>query len=158
MCGDDREQPPVTRRDRGVFQPVRLQAAIEAWPHTIYELARLSGVSRQTIANWVSGDAAPSIDKLGRVCEVLTIPIGDVLDIDPDNANLADLRSLAALTRLQLGTKAGLPTSVVQDLEQGTARLMPHHITKLAAALGVDDDRIRRAYHATRTRRPGAPP
>ncbi|MFF3569259.1 helix-turn-helix domain-containing protein [Nocardia jiangxiensis] len=107
--------------------------------------------------NSITRSASPSIGKLGRVCAVLGIAISDVLDIDLDNPNLADLRQLAAKTQLQLAKAAGLTTSVAQELEQGTARLMPHHVSSLADALGIEPARIRSAYDPARTRPPGTP-
>lgn len=86
---------------------------------------------------------------------MLGIPISDVLDIDLDKPNLADLRRLAAETQLHIVKAAGLPTSIVQEFEQGATRLMAHRVSILADALGIEPACIRSVYDPGRTRPPG---
>jgi hypothetical protein len=64
---------------------------------------------------------------------------------------------MTLLTQPELGKAAGLPTSVIQALEGGNARLMPHHIPKLAAALRASPEQVKQAHHNTRYRDAEAP-
>ncbi|WP_225730979.1 MULTISPECIES: helix-turn-helix transcriptional regulator [unclassified Nocardia] len=171
MTDDDhRKKREVSRRVLRGFLPDKLADAIDAAGLNNYTLARLSDVSRQTLTNWLSGRATPSIDLLRRVLEVLQqrhrdrglapVTIGDLYTYDRDNPMLSDLRIMALLTQPELGRKAGLPTTVVRELEIGTVRLMPHHVTKLADALGegADEALVTRAYDNTRRRDAEAEP
>ncbi|WP_162958781.1 helix-turn-helix domain-containing protein [Nocardia yunnanensis] len=157
----------VSRRILRGFDPDRLGAAIEDTGLSVPTLARLADVSRQTLGNWISGTTSPSVDRLRQLLAVLAkeqrargLPVTgveDVYEFDREHPMLSDLRIRALLTQPELGKAAGLPTSVVQALEGGNARLMPHHIPKLAAALGVSAEQVEQAHHNTRYRDAGAP-
>jgi tetratricopeptide (TPR) repeat protein/transcriptional regulator with XRE-family HTH domain len=75
-------------------------------------------------------------------------------------AELRRLRERGRLTQEQLAEKAGLSVNAVSALERGERRRpYPSTVRALAAALGLDDDELRRlrAFVPRRDRRPGPP-
>lgn len=53
----------------------RLKLAIDMSGKSQIELARLSGLSRATVSNILSGSRRPNIDTATRICKVLNITI-----------------------------------------------------------------------------------
>jgi DNA-binding SARP family transcriptional activator/transcriptional regulator with XRE-family HTH domain len=65
------------------------------------------------------------------------------------SAFLRDHRRAAGLTQRDLAARAGVGVGVVRDLEQGVTRYpRPGSVARIAAALGVDTERIARAAAA----------
>src|SRR4030088_3494517 len=78
---------------------------------------------------------------------------------DTLGASLKKLRLSAGMTQEELAESAGISARTVSDLERGL-RYVVHHETaqRLASALGLADEQLRRFDALARGREPGPPP
>ncbi|ADG99335.1 transcriptional regulator, XRE family [Segniliparus rotundus DSM 44985] len=122
-----------------------------------HDLARLSGVGESTLRRWQSGEALPSIDKLGAVLATLGVPISRVVVIPEEKRTLADLRVLAGYTQPQLAKAAGMSTTALSTLERGGAPFTEQRAQALAPLLDVSISEVIAAWQRARDRPPGTP-
>jgi len=97
------------------------------------------------------------VDILRRVCEVLEIPISEVVRLDHDESYPADLRVLAGMTQPELGKAAGLSTAAIGMIERGEVELTQSAVAAVAGALDLDPGDYREAFERVRQRPAGAP-
>lgn len=104
-------------------------------------------VSRQHVSAWEHGVWAPSPARLLAVASLLDIAPMRLMLGDGEEPALAELRvAQRGLTQGQLAAEIDMPRSTYSLLERGGTDLTPAARTRLAAALGVDQDAIDRAY------------
>ncbi|MGN2642265.1 helix-turn-helix domain-containing protein [Nocardia takedensis] len=135
------------RRRLDEFVPHRLETALAAADKDA--VCRSASITRQTLNNWLSGASTPEISSLRIVAATLDRSVVEFLDLDPE-PTLAQLRLAAGLSKSELAQRAGLSADTVRQLETGTARLLDHHLAKLAAALGLAPTAVRAAYQRPR--------
>ncbi|MHA2039137.1 MAG: helix-turn-helix transcriptional regulator [Promethearchaeota archaeon] len=105
------------------------------------ELAKLVGVSRQTIYYLERGSYNPSLTISFKISEILKKPIHDVFYQEPvikdvlDGKSLADLREIAQIAGINLDKLASL--SEIDD-EQLTKDFKEDTLIKIALGLGID--------------------
>lgn len=141
---------------RGVvgFDGARLRAAREArrvedgsrpgrW--TQAHVAELMGVERTYYLLWESGGQTPSPATVARLAEVLDVTPGDLVDVDVDQATLAQLRHLTGLTQADVADALRVSASTYGHIEQGRRPLPPLFVDQLVEILNHPADRIRAA-------------
>ena len=105
------------------------------------ELAKLVGVSRQTIYYLERGSYNPSLTISFKISEILKKPIHDIFYQEPviknvlEGKSLAELRNIAELAGINLGKLASL--SEIDD-EQLTKDFKEDTLIKIALGLGID--------------------
>lgn len=105
------------------------------------ELAKLVGVSRQTIYYLERGSYNPSLTISFKISEILKKPIHDIFYQEPvikdilEGKSLAELREIAEIAGINLEKLASL--SEIDD-EQLTKDFKEDTLIKIALALGID--------------------
>ena len=105
------------------------------------ELAKLVGVSRQTIYYLERGSYNPSLTISFKISEILKKPIHDIFYQEPvikdilEGKSLVELREIAEIARINLEKLASL--SEIDD-EQLTKDFKEEPLIKIAVGLGVD--------------------
>ena len=152
MSGHVRKTRMSRRITRG-FSPEALRKARLDADLTRGELARLAHVSVGSVQAWETGRAAPQIDSLVKVLDVLEIKITDVVLIEPSDRYLGDLRVLRGLTQTELAKRLGISTTTLSQIELGhTLSLRESVAIDLARELGVSHDEINRVFRKTQDR------
>lgn len=152
MSGHVRKKRMSRRITRG-FKPEALREARINADLTRGELARLAHVSVGAVQAWETGRAAPQIDSLVKVLEVLQVPIEVVVVIASDDRYLGDLRVLRGMTQTQLAKNLGVSTTTLSQIELGhTLTLRDDIAVGLARELGVSADEVHRIFRKTQDR------
>ena len=105
------------------------------------ELAKLVGVSRQTIYYLERGSYNPSLTISFKISEILKKPIHDIFYQEPviknilEGKSLAELREIAEIAGINLEKLASL--SEIDD-EQLTKDFKEDSLIKIAVGLGID--------------------
>jgi len=105
------------------------------------ELAKLVGVSRQTIYYLERGSYNPSLTISFKISEILKKPINDIFYQEPvikdilEGKSLAELREIAEIAGINLEKLASL--SEIDD-EELTKEFREDTLIKIALGLGVD--------------------
>ncbi len=105
------------------------------------ELARLVGVSRQTIYYLERGPYNPSLTISFKISEILKKPINDIFYQEPvvkdilEGKSLAELREIAEIAGINLEKLASLSEI---DNEELTKEFREDTLIKIALGLGVD--------------------
>lgn len=152
MVRDHGEQQPMSRRVQRGFSPDALRQARLTQGLSRGELARLSGVSLSAVQFWETGRSRPQVDSLARVTETLGVAMSDLVQVEPGERFLADLRILAGLTQHQLAQQLGVSTATISNLELGYTKLPDRLIAPLAQALNTRPNEVSDAYQRGRTR------
>ena len=152
MSGHVRKKRMSRRITRG-FSPDALRKARLDADLTRGELARLARVSVGSVQAWETGRAAPQIDSLVKVLEVLGLEITDVVIIADTDRYLGDLRVLRGLTQTQLAKNLGVSTTTLSEIELGhTLSLRDEIASGLARELGCSIDEIHGVFRRTQDR------
>lgn len=115
------------------------------------ELATQAKVARNTIFQWETGVAQPTIAPLVAALSVLRATPADVIDFDSGHPpTLTDLRMMCGLTRRDIYETLGLSRSGWSDIERGLTRMSEDKIAPVAQLLGVNEKAVRAAAAATR--------
>ena len=122
---------------------------------TVAEAARRSGVSRFTVAGWITGGKLPAVRIDGRrrvrptdlAATQATAHLGDVVPAWRDDrqragTRLREVREAAGLTQLQLAAASGLTHEAISNLETGKRSPLAATVSALAQALGVEPERF----------------
>ena len=105
------------------------------------ELAKLVGVSRQTIYYLERGSYNPSLTLSFKISEILKKPIHDIFYQEPvikdilEGKSLAELREIAEIAGINLEKLASLSEI---DNEQLTKDFKEESLIKIALGLGID--------------------
>ena len=105
------------------------------------ELAKLVGVSRQTIYYLERGSYNPSLTISFKISEILKKPINDIFYQEPvikdilEGKSLAELREIAEIAGINLEKLASLSEI---DNEELTKEFREDTLIKIALGLGVD--------------------
>ena len=105
------------------------------------ELAKLVGVSRQTIYYLERGSYNPSLTISFKISEILKKPIHDIFYQEPvikdilEGKSLVELREIAEIAGINLEKLASL--SEIDD-EQLTKNFKEDQLIKIAVGLGID--------------------
>lgn len=105
------------------------------------ELAKLVGVSRQTIYYLERGSYNPSLTTSFKISEILKKPIHDIFYQEPvikdilEGKSLAELREIAEIAGINLEKLASLSEI---DNEQLTKDFKEESLIKIALGLGID--------------------
>ncbi|MFH5207898.1 helix-turn-helix domain-containing protein [Antrihabitans spumae] len=150
MSSDEREKTVSPRQALNGFVPAALESARDNAGMTRGTLARKIGVDPTTIHGWETGRSHPTPDLLARAAEELGILVDALVDIDPDQRTLTDLRVLAGLTQRQLADRIGLSQPTVGRIERGEARLTDPAAELLASTLGLPLPIVRDAHRRAR--------
>ncbi len=113
------------------------------------ELARLIGVSRQTVTAWENGTSRPSPAVLRTLAGVLRMTTADLVPIREVDLRISDLRALAGLTQEQVAEHLGVSTTAVGDLERGFRAVDDAHTELLAELYQVPVARVRAIWQQT---------
>ncbi|MFD4268140.1 helix-turn-helix transcriptional regulator [Rhodococcus sp. NPDC058481] len=148
----------MSRRILRGFNPAALEQARKERRLSRAELGRLAEVSTTAVLYWETGRSVPQVDTLTRVVRVLEIPVEQVVNIEPNERYLGDLRVVAGLTQPQLAASIGISTTSLATLERGQSRLKETVATRLAKALDTSVQDVTDAYERTRTRPPHTSP
>ena len=122
---------------------------------TVTDAARRSGVSRFTVAGWITGGKLPAVRIDGRrrvrptdlAATQATAHLGDVVPAWRDDrqragTRLRELREAAGLTQLQLAAASGLTHEAISNLETGKRSPLAATVGALAQALRVEPERF----------------
>ena len=122
---------------------------------TVTDAARRSGVSRFTVAGWITGGKLPAVRIDGRrrvrptdlAATQATAHLGDVVPAWRDDrqragTRLREVREAAGLTQLQLAAASGLTHEAISNLETGKRSPLAATVQALAQALGVEPERF----------------
>lgn len=134
---------PTSPFDPAAFTAVRRAAGL-----SLTAVGEMVGVDRQRVWAWESGRATPGPARLLALAAAVSVDPLRLLRLDPQRPPLAGLRLRAGLTRTELARRAGLPRSSVDRLDRlgRRRRALPADVAdRLAAALGVSADEVRRA-------------
>lgn len=147
----DREHPvgqeaPITAGVRG-FDPEALVRARKARGLSQEALGEAVGRARTNIIPWekVAGDT-PSPRNLVLLAEVLDVHPWELTNVNPEEAELADLRTWAGLTQRELADAAQIARSSYSLLERGGLPLHAEVAERIAAELGRTVEEVERAY------------
>ena len=118
---------------------------------TVTAAAQLAGLSRWTVAGWITGGKLPAVHIAGRryvrpadlVATQATAHLGEVVpawreDRRRAGQRLRSLREAAGLSQLQLAATSGLSHEAISNLETGKRAPLAATVVKLAQGLGVD--------------------
>jgi transcriptional regulator with XRE-family HTH domain len=147
--------PP--RSVRG-FRPAVVRALREQHGWSLADLGERLGVARSQVWQWEDGRTVPTASRLAELAQMLGVDPYELLAVDPANPTLHDLRVRRGLSAKDLADRAGLPyESVVHSLDLGRRTTDPPDdvVRKLADALDVGEDEVRRACRASREERLG---
>ena len=134
---------PTSPFDAAAFAVARRRAGL-----SLMAVGDLVGVDRQRVWAWETGRATPGPARLPALAAAVGTDPLQLLYLDPDDPPLAGLRLRAGLSRTQLAARADVPRSTLDRLDrQGRRRrALPEQMaTRLAKALGVSADEVRRA-------------
>lgn len=99
-----------------VFSPSRVELARKRLGLTITALSRASGISPQSISNYVNGKTAPSDESVEKLAEALAVPTsffyGDELEEIPVEA--VSFRALSKMTARQRDAALGTAAQIVE--------------------------------------------
>ena len=122
---------------------------------TVTDAARRSGVSRFTVAGWITGGKLPAVRIDGRrrvrptdlAATQASAHLGDVVPAWRDDrqragTRLREVREAAGLTQLQLAAASGLTHEAISNLETGKRAPQAATVQALARALGVEPERF----------------
>jgi len=115
---------------------------------------------RPNIIKWEQGETTPSPEKLVVLARALGVDPWRLTKTRPANAELADLRDWAGMTRRDLAEASGLTREAYSLLERGRAPLNEEVAAALAGALGREVEEVQRSYRRTvrRVRAEASPP
>lgn len=122
---------------------------------TVTDAARRAGLSRWTVAGWITGGKLPAVRIDGRrrvrptdlAATQASAHLGEVLpawrqERQRAGRRLRQLREAAGLTQLQLAAASGLTHEAISNLETGKRAPLAATVRVLARALGVEPDRF----------------
>lgn len=125
----------------------RMREAIERKGMNYTDIAMWLGVSKQSVASWIRGDAYPSPINMLRLCEVLDIEPGDLWsglksDLKLDSAINRRLANRARLVPLYTGedTAGVIQMGQVQPTKEIDAIAAPVEMSQEAFAFRVTTD------------------
>ena len=147
----------VSRRVMRGFSAARLLEARTDAKLTRNELGRLANVTESAIGRWEKGIRSPQIDVLVRVLDQLGKSVEDIVDIAPDDRYPGDWRIIRGLTQPLLGRVAGVSTAAIGRIERGEGGLTPDVERRVAAALEITPEELRKAFGRARLRPKGEP-
>jgi transcriptional regulator with XRE-family HTH domain len=134
--------------DRVALRRLRIEAGMRQ-----ADLAEATGIQRAQIARYeADGGPVPQLPALHALAAALGVPASQLLTVNDDEVQLADLRYLAGLTQRHVAETAGLARSTYAALERGLLRLNDEWIEPLARALDTSADRVRTAHRNTAAR------
>lgn len=149
------EHPPgqealITTGVRG-FDPTALARVRKARGLSQEALGAAVGRARTNIIPWErSAGDTPSPRNLVLLAQVLDVRPWELTTVDPETAELADLRTWAGLTQRELADAAGIPRSSYSLLERGGLPLHADAAERIAAELGRTVEEVQRAYERSR--------
>lgn len=116
------------------------------------ELAAKLGTSDRRVGEWERGQAQPQPRYLLTAAQALGVDALQLLDVDAQDPPLLALRLSAGLTLHQLAAATGVAVTTYVRLEKGNVRSEPGRdlLQALAAALGVESDRVEQAVTRSR--------
>jgi len=127
---------------------------------TVSEAAKRAGVSRFTVAGWITGGKLPAVRIDGRrrvrptdlAATQATAHLGEVVpawwqDRQRAGMRLRALREAAGLSQLQLAAASGLTHEAISNLETGKRAALATTVVKLARALRVEPKRFVASDH-----------
>lgn len=137
------------------FSPEKLRALRTASGLTLKELAERVGddISGQTVYKYESRHATPSPQRLKSLADALTVHPSELMDVDPAQPTIADLRVFRGLDAKALAATIGRSyESVVHPVDRGRAarELADDLVDLLAGALQVAPAQVREAYQRSR--------
>jgi DNA-binding XRE family transcriptional regulator len=97
------------------------------------------------VIKWEAGEA-PSPPKLAVLARALEVEPWQLTVVRPQDAELADLRAWAGLTRRELAARAGIRRSTYSDIERGSVPLGAEAAAAVARVLDCDVSRVERAH------------
>lgn len=138
---------------RAPLDPERLRSLREWAGLTQHQLARAVGVvGGERVSRWESGRSVPRPGMLGRIAEVLEVPVESLFLVAGDQATLREQRLSAGLTIAQLAEAVYVSPRTVVRWENGDFKsdVSPQHVELLAERLGVSAPRVAEALRASR--------
>ncbi|MGH3501397.1 MAG: helix-turn-helix domain-containing protein [Nocardioidaceae bacterium] len=143
------EPPEGSMREsvRG-WSPTALRQARRAAGLTQEDLAAEAGCAPSAIGIWESGRYGPQPRHAVALAAALELSIHDLLDIDPADATVRDLRAWVGLT--QTDVREALSLRDIGAIERGTRPIPPDVLPRLAELYGVDEATLRTAAERTR--------
>ena len=141
---------PITAGVRG-FDPDALVRARKARGLSQEAMGEAVGRARTNIIPWekVAGDT-PSPRNLVLLAQVLDVQPWELTTVDPEVAELADLRTWAGLTQRELADAAQIARSSYSLLERGGLPLHGEVAERIAAELGRTVEEVQRAYERSK--------
>ncbi|WP_367181607.1 helix-turn-helix domain-containing protein [uncultured Serinicoccus sp.] len=138
---------------RAPMDPKRLRSLRKRAGLTQHQLARAVGiVGGERVSRWELGRSIPRPGVLGRIAEILDVPVETLLIAAADPATLREQRLAAGLTIAQLAEAVYVSPRTVVRWENGDLKseVSTRHVTLLAERLGVSAPRVVQALRAAR--------
>lgn len=105
---------------------------------SIADLGRLTRIHSGVISRWEHGDVRPSDEKLILVLRALNIGLYDVIDTPHTEVNLAELRLVHGLTRLDMAEAMQMSNSGWAAIESGLIMPTRDKVERMIDILGMD--------------------
>lgn len=149
QTGDDDVEETTVAAPR--FRSSALRRLREGLGLTRQQLAERAGVrSGDRIGSWERSVDQPSASHVPRLARVLGVRVVDLYDVDSADPPLAVLRIAAGLTLAAMSEVTGLPYARCQRLDKGVTVLDEEVAGRLALALDVSAEQLRRAARRSR--------
>ncbi|MEU7183225.1 MULTISPECIES: helix-turn-helix transcriptional regulator [Streptomyces] len=134
------------------FSPAALRAARLERELSQADLAKVIGVTVNTVWRWEKGKGVPSSRLFGALVECLDIPRSKLLaPLSPD-ADLATLRARAGLRQEDVARQLSVQRSDVSEMELGVAPMKPEWAVVLHELYEAPLERLVRAQGVTEAR------
>ena len=128
------------------FDAEALRRAREAKGLTQPEAAEIVGLARENYVSFETGRRTPGAVLLGRFAKGLGVQTRDLVDTEPEEMTLLDLRQLAGRTRAEVTRELGFKSvTSYADMESGRTQPKQEQVKILAGLYGVSQDDIERA-------------
>jgi len=131
------------------FRGDRFRAARRELRLTQTQLAERLNIAQSQVSDWERGTVNPRARNLRAAAEVLGVPVGELLDVDPP-PTLRRLRQRAGLSQRDVAARLRVTQQAYHKLEHGTLVLRPEQAAVIAGSLGVAPEEVLAAWRRSR--------